>query len=128
MNWRHQVDWRFLTFPDGEPGFSTAWLRTRSLEKQVEIREREYQNGVMARLAEEFGVTGLFASAHQKDVSDGGATFHEEHNKEKRGGNEWDEVVHTQHVAKVVLNELGGPPCRAVSTTSTQQVYLTCWI
>lgn len=82
----------------------------------------------MAKLAEEFGVTDVFASARRKDISDGANTFREEHNKEQRGAQEWDDVVHTQHVAKVVLNELGGPPSRAVSTTSTQQVYLACWI
>lgn len=122
MQWHYQVDWRFLTFPDGEPGFSTAWLRPRSLAKQVEFREREYQDGVMARLAEEFGVTGVFASAGRNDiVGDSRAkTLHEEHNKEQRGEREWNDVLYSQHAAKVSLNGLSEQACRDAATILDQ--------
>lgn len=68
--WR-QVDWRFLAVADDEPGFLTAWLRPRSLERQVGRREEEYQNGVLAGFAKEIGVDGVFATTHTH-VSQGG--------------------------------------------------------
>lgn len=63
--WR-QVDWRFLAVEDDEPGFLTAWLQPRSLERQVDRREEECQNGVLAEFSKEIGVNGVFATTNTR--------------------------------------------------------------
>lgn len=58
-----QVEWRFLRTPDDEPGFSTAWQKKRSLERQANRREQEYQKAIMADFAKEFNVADILATA-----------------------------------------------------------------
>ena len=49
---------------DDEPGFLTAWLQPRSLERQIHRREEECQHGVLAGVAKEIGGDGVFEATH----------------------------------------------------------------
>lgn len=65
-----QVDWRFLTIPDDQPGFSTAWLRPRSLKRLADRREKEYQDDVMVKFARDLGVADAFSTGQSNSDTD----------------------------------------------------------
>lgn len=104
MSSSRQVDWRFLTHPDSEPGFSTSWLQSRSLENEVKCREWEYQDSIMAEFAEEFGVRGIF-HGHGDDPD--GDRGQEEDLDTYVDGNHGQRDVCTESPLMARLNESG---------------------
>ncbi|CAM9315300.1 unnamed protein product, partial [Scytosiphon promiscuus] len=64
------VEWRFLAHAtDDKPGFSTAWLQQKTLQRAADCRERHYANDILAEFADEFGIAGVL-STHCVDSED----------------------------------------------------------
>lgn len=114
-----------MAVADDEPGFLTAWLRPRSLERQINRREEECQNGVLAGFAKEIDVDDVFATTHtrvshigsahdrvsqgeidQNRASQGGIKALENTNDIDGGGREGIEHAGTASMAS--LDELDG--------------------
>lgn len=77
-----QVEWRFLAHAsDDEPGFSTAWLQRKTLQRAAECRERDYANGILAEFADEFGIADILPThrINKEEVSDGDEPENERH-------------------------------------------------